>query len=724
MEKFGDPGADQDLDCDELLELNQFDGLPFSSRYYDLLRERKALPVWRAKCEFMDSVINNQLVIISGTTKTGQSTQIPQWCAEVCLSMQYQNGMVVCTQIHRQSAVELALRVADEMDVNIGHEVGYHIPLQTCCSTDTVLRYCTDEVLLREMMTDPLLEKYGIVVIDQAQERTVNTDLLLGLLKGVLQVRSELRLIILTTPCSLDKMLGHYGPVPLIQLEAPWPSEMVYGTGKGGVKDYLCSTLQLAMEIHETQDQGDIVAFLATEQEIECAYSILRREGASLLSSAGGLIAIVLCPEPSGNLPLHMAEEESRCRKIYLTCGPTEHLFWALHSIRFIIDAGVQKRYVYNPRIRANSIIIRPISKGQADCRKQLTGPAGKCFCLYPENTDLPAESVPHILESDITSTVLFLKRMEIAGLGHCDFIDRPAPEGLMQALEELDYLAALDNDGNLSEIGVIMSELPLEPQMAKCLLASCEFDCVSEVLTIAAMLTAPSCFLAPPVEFKQKALACHHSFHHADGDHFTLINVYNAYKHSQHSSRSSLAQWCADHYLSLAALQTADAIRAELAEILRRIELPVSSPAFGSKTNTLNIKQALLAGFFMQVARDIDGSGNYFILTHKHVAQIHPLSCYGTEPHKRNLPEWVVYHEHTLSENNCIRTVTQISAHEFICMAPQYFFYNLPPSESKEVLQHITEHSSAAPPKGKREPQIQNNTTHEEQPYERCVIQ
>ncbi|XP_076853972.1 putative pre-mRNA-splicing factor ATP-dependent RNA helicase DHX32 [Brachyhypopomus gauderio] len=293
-----------------------------------------------------------------------------------------------------------------------------------------------------------------------------------------------------------------------------------------------------------------------------------------------------------------------------------------------------------------------------------------------------------------------------------------------MQALEELDYLTALDNDGNLSEIAVIMSELPLEPQMAKSLLA--EFDCVSEVLTIAAMLTAPSCFLAPPVEFKQKALACHHSFHHADGDHFTLINVYNAYKHSQHSSRSSLAQWCADHYLSLAALQTADAVRAELTEILRRIELQVSSPAFGSKTNRLNTKQVLLAGFFMQVARDIDGSGNYFILTHKHVAQIHPLSCYGTEPQKWNLPEWVVYHEHTLSENNCIRTVTQISArvslfYEFICMAPQYFFYNLPPSESKEVLQHITEHSLAAPPKGKREPQIQNNTTHEEQPYERC---
>uniref|UniRef100_A0AAY5F514 Helicase-associated domain-containing protein n=1 Tax=Electrophorus electricus TaxID=8005 RepID=A0AAY5F514_ELEEL len=604
MEKLADMAANQDLDCDDLLELNQFDGLFFPSRYYDLLRGRKVLPVWEAKCEFMDSVINHQLVIIGGTVKTGQSTQ---WCAEFCLSMQYQNGMVVCTQIHQQSAVELALRVADEMDVNIGHEVGYRIPHQTCCSTDTVL-YCTDDVLIREIMSDPLLKQYGVVVIDQAQERTVSTDLLLGLLKGMLHMRPELRLVILTTPYSLDKMLCHYGPVPLIQLEAPWPSEVVYGTGKSGVKDYLCSTLQLAMEIHQTQTQGDIVAFLATEQEIECAHSILQRERAS-------------------NLPLPMEEEHSRCRKVFLTCGPTEHLFWALHSIHFIIDAGVQKRYI------SNSIIIRPISKSQAECRKQLIGQKGKCFCLYLEATSFPTESVPHILESDITSTVLFLKPMEIAGLGQCDFIDRPDPEGLMQALEELDYLAALDNHGNLSEIGVIMSELPLEPQMAKTMLASCEFDCVSEVQT-----------------------------------------------------------------LLLAALQTADAVRAELAEILKRLELPVSSPAFSSKINMLNIKRALLAGFFMQI-KDIDGEGNYFMLTHKHVAQIHPLSGYGSEPPKRILPE-------------------------FVPMAPQYFFYNFPPSESKEVLQHIIEHSSAAPCKGKREPQIQNNSTHEEQSYERCVIQ
>uniref|UniRef100_A0A673LNK2 Putative pre-mRNA-splicing factor ATP-dependent RNA helicase DHX32 n=1 Tax=Sinocyclocheilus rhinocerous TaxID=307959 RepID=A0A673LNK2_9TELE len=499
VEELSETSETQDIDTDDLLELNQFDGLPFSSRYYKLLSERKGLPVWGAKCEFMDSLMSSQV--------------IPQWCAEFCLSAQYQNGMVVCTQIHQQSTVELALRVADEMDVNIGNEVGYSIPLQTCCSPDTLLR----------CVYDPF--QCGVVVIDQAQERTVSTDLLLGLLKDVLLTRPELRLVILSTPHSAEKLLRRYGSVPQICLEGPRPCEVVYGSGRGGVKDYLCSALRLALEIHQNQKHGDIVTFLATEQEIECAHAILRREGANLALSHGELVPVSLCPAQGDRLSV--LSEGSKSRRVFLTCSPSEDLFWAIHSIRFVIDAGVQKRYLL----------------------------IALCLC-------------------------------------------------------------------NL----------------------------------------APSSFLTPPVELRQKALLCHKRFQHAEGDHFTLINIFNAYKYAKEGSYSNVEQWCEDHFLSLSALQTADAIRSELTEILKRLELPVSLPAFGSKSNSLNIKHALLAGFFMQVARDIDASGNYFMLTHKHVAQIHPLSGYGTEMHKKNLPEWVLYHEHTLSENNCIRTVSQIS--------------------------------------------------------------
>ncbi|XP_041865554.1 putative pre-mRNA-splicing factor ATP-dependent RNA helicase DHX32 isoform X2 [Melanotaenia boesemani] len=585
-----------DKEYDDILELNQFDGLPYSSRFYTLLKERKELPVWKSKSEFLDTLAKGQFVVVSGFAKTGRSSQIPQWCAEFCLSVQFQHGMVVCTQIHSQQAVDLALRVADEMDVNIGHEVGYSIPLETCCTNETVLRYCTDDMLLREMMSDPLLERYGVVVVDQAHQRTVATDVLLGLLKDIAVQRPELRVVLLSAVELGPKHLVHFtgSAVPVIHLETLGAEEVVYNTTGDS---YFCSALHLVLEIHHSKKQGDVIVFLVTTQEIDLAHDILCHEGHSLPPHLGELLPVAVHPGQHGNLPIMRQEAAVRTRRVFLTSSPNEDFFWDVSSISFVIDAGLEKRYVYNPRIRTNSVIIQPVSTSQTACRRHLAGPTGKCFCLYPKERQLPTEILPRIVESDFTSTVLFLKRMEIAGLGHCDFIDRPDPGGLMQALEELDYLAALDNDGNLSEMGIIMSEFPLEPQMAKTILASCEFDCVSEVVIIAAMLTAPSCFVVPPVELKPEATQCHMKFQHPEGDHFTLINIYKAFKQCQQNPCCNEEKWCQDFFLNHTALLMADALCVELVDTLKRIELPISVPAFGSQSNTVNIKRALLAG-------------------------------------------------------------------------------------------------------------------------------
>uniref|UniRef100_A0A673INH6 Putative pre-mRNA-splicing factor ATP-dependent RNA helicase DHX32 n=1 Tax=Sinocyclocheilus rhinocerous TaxID=307959 RepID=A0A673INH6_9TELE len=505
------------------LELNQFDGLPYSSRYYRLLQERKTLPVWKYRHEFMTLLENNQILLVSGTTKTGKSTQIPQWCAEFCLSAQYQHGAVVCSQIQRRQAVDLALRVADEMDVNIGHEIGYSIPLETCCSNDTILRFCTDDVLLREMMSDPMLEHYGVVVIDQAHERTVSTDVLLGLLREVLLQRPKLRVAVLSAPPASDTLLAHYGNVPCLHLDAPCAGEVIHSNSSSAESFY--SALRLALEVHRSREPGDVAVFLASEQ-------------------------------------------------------------------------------------------------------------------------------------------------------------------------------------------------------MAKALLASCEFDCASEMLTIAAMLTAPSCFIEPPVGMVTEVMRCHVKFQHPEGDHFTLINIYNTFKRSQKEPYFSQEQWCEEYFLCCDALQTSDAIRAQLTDILKRIELPISEPAFGTKTNALNIKRALLAGYFMQIARDVDGSGNYFMLLNKHVAQVHRLSGYGAKAHKLGLPEWVLFHEYNLSDNNCIRTVTQISPQAFLQMVPQYFFCNLPPSESTEILQHILDRDRTGNARTKPQPAAIETKTEEAESHDRCVVQ
>uniref|UniRef100_A0A669PSH7 Helicase-associated domain-containing protein n=1 Tax=Phasianus colchicus TaxID=9054 RepID=A0A669PSH7_PHACC len=374
-----------------------------------------------------------------------------------------------------------------------------------------------------------------------------------------------------------------------------------------------------------------------------------------------------------------------------------------------------------------------PISKAQAEMHKQMlsTSPSGKLFCLYPEEftykemkPDFPAK----MQESNLTSMVLFLKRMDIAGFRHCEFLSRPAPESLMQALEDLDYLAALDNDGNLSEFGIIMSEFPLDPQLSKSILASCEFECVDEMLTIAAMVTAPNCFLHAPSGTEEIALTCWRKFSHPAGDHFTLINVFNAFKQASTNSAGqycSNEKWCRNYFLSCSALRMAEIIRAELVEIMKRIELPISEPDFGSPGNILSIKKALLSGYFMQIARDVDGSGNYLMLTRRQVAQLHPFSSYCNT---RRSPEWVLFHEFSISEDNSIRVVSEISPHLFVELAPQYYFSNLPPSESKDILQEVIDHLS--PVSAIKEKQKTNSDNKENEKYpqtpteQRCIIQ
>ncbi|KAK7901195.1 hypothetical protein WMY93_017964 [Mugilogobius chulae] len=575
-----------DKEFDDILELNQFDGLPYSSRFYKLLEERKELPAWKVKNEFMDALAKEQFVWLSGSARTGRSSQIPQWCAEFCLSEQYTNGMVVCTQIHAQQAVDLALRVADEMDVNIGHEVGYSIPMETCYANDTVLRYCTDDVLLREMMSDPLLEHYAVVVVDQAHQRTVSTDVLLGLLKDICVQRPELRVVVLTASDPTDKQLAHFTSTAVthIRLQNQEVGEVVHSSAQEG---YFCSALRLILEIHRSEEDGDLLVFLVTTQ-ITLAHEILRHEADSLPSRLGQLLPIAVHPGTSGSLQDVPEKNSHRRRRVFITSSPNEDFFWAVNSIRFVIDAGLERRYVYNPRIRTNSILIQPISAGQASSRRQLAGP-----------TD---------------------------------------PSSLMQALEELDYLAALDNHGNLSEVGIIMSELPLEPQLAKTLLASCEFDCVSEVVIIAAMVT--------------------------EGDHFTLINIYKAFTQIQQDPYCSVEKWCQENYLDHNALLLVETLCSELIDTLKRIELPVSP--------------------------------------------------------KLGLPEWVLFHQHSFSEDNCLRTVTHIKPHQFVEMAPQYFFFNLPSSESKDVLQKILDRDMCPTEKTA----VTESHQQEEHTQDRCVIQ
>ncbi|XP_073867577.1 ATP-dependent RNA helicase DQX1 isoform X2 [Macaca fascicularis] len=633
------------------LAVNPFDGLPYSSRYYELLEQRHTLPIWAARFTFLEQLESNPtgVVLVSGEPGSGKSTQIPQWCAEFVLARGFQKGQVTVTQPYPLAARSLALRVADEMDLTLGHEVGYSIPQEDCTGPNTLLRFCWDRLLLQEVASTRGTGVWGVLILDEAQERSVASDSLQGLLQDARleNLPGDLRVVVVTDPALEPKLRAFWGNPPIVHIPreaGERPSPIYRDTIPPDRVEAAC---QAVLELCRKEAPGDVLVYLPSEEEISLCCESLSREVESLPLQR--LPPRVLPLHPDCGQAVQAVYEDMDARKVVVTHWLADFSF-SLPSIQHVIDSGLELRSVYNPRIRAEFQVLRPISKCQAEARRlRARGfPPGSCLCLYPKSfleLEAPPLPQPRVCEENLSSLVLLLKRRQIAEPGECHFLDQPAPEALMQALEDLDYLAALDDDGDLSDLGVILSEFPLAPELAKALLASCEFDCVDEMLTLAAMLTGG-----------------------AD------------------------EAWCQARGLNWAALCQAHKLRRELLELMQRIELPLSLPAFGSEQNRRDLQKALVSGYFLKVARDTDGTGNYLLLTHKHVAQLSSYCCYRSRRAPARPPPWVLYHNFTISKDNCLSIVSEIEPQMLVELAPPYFLSNLPPSESRDLLNQLRE--------------------------------
>ncbi|GJX64184.1 probable pre-mRNA-splicing factor ATP-dependent RNA helicase DEAH2 isoform X1 [Tanacetum coccineum] len=360
---------------------------------------------------------------------------------------------------------------------------------------------------------------------------------------------------------------------------------------------------------------------------------------------------------------------------------------------------GVVPDLFFNPRVHVESLLVSSISKASAHQRAGRAGitQPGKCFRLYTErsfNNDLQQQTYPEILRSNLANTVLTLKKLGIDDLVHFDFMDPPAPETLMRALEVLNYLGALDDEGNLTKLGEIMSEFPLDPQMGKMLVVSPEFNCSNEILSVAAMLSVPNCFVRPR-EAQKAADEAKGRFEHIKGDHLTLLNVYHAYKQNNEDP-----SWCYENFLNHRALKSADNVRQQLARIMARFNLKLVSTDFNSRDYYINIRKAMLAGYFMQVAH-LERTGHYLTVKDNQVVHMHPSNCLDHKPsncldHKSSncldpKPEWVIYNEYVLTSRNFIRTVTEVHGEWIVDIAPHYYdLVNFPQCEAKRVLEKL----------------------------------
>mmetsp|Transcript_35068 Transcript_35068/g.99430 ORF Transcript_35068/g.99430 Transcript_35068/m.99430 type:complete len:701 (+) Transcript_35068:157-2259(+) len=670
--------------------INPFTLRPYSQRYYDILATRKGLPVWQAKDDFVEMVNNHQTTILVGETGSGKTTQIAQFIAEAgYCNIKGQRRMVACTQPRRVAAMSVSRRVAEEMDVQLGDEVGYSIRFEDCCGPKTLVKFCTDGMLLREAMTDPLLERYSVIILDEAHERTLATDVLFGLIKEVLKSRSDLKLVVMSATLEAEKFQGYFLDAPLMKVPGRLhPVEIFYT--QEPERDYLEAAIRTVVQIHVCEEPGDVLLFLTGEEEIEDAVKKITRGVGEMDQSQVGPVKVLplysslppaqqqkifdKAPEAIGNGPPG--------RKIIVSTNIAETSL-TIDGIVYVIDPGFSKQKVYNPRIRVESLLVSPISRASAHQRAGRAGRTrpGKCFRLYTEksfNSDLIEQTYPEILRSNLGSVVLQLKKLGIDDLVHFDFMDPPAPETLMRALELLNYLGALDDEGSLTDIGAVMAEFPLDPQMAKMVVASPEFRCSNEIVSICAMLSSPNPFMRPREQQKAadeaKAL-----FAHIDGDHMTLLNVYHAFKQNGEDS-----SWCYDHFLNYRSLKSADSVRQQLVRVCQRLNVNMVSTDFKSKDYYLNIRKALVAGFFAQVAH-LERTGHYLTVKDHQMVHLHPSTVLESKP------EWVLYQEFVLTSRNYIRTCTDIRGDFLIDIAPHYYdLSNFPPGESRRALERL----------------------------------
>lgn len=439
--------------------------------------------------------------------------------------------------------------------------------------------------------------------------------------------------------------------------------------------DYVEAAIRTVLQIHATEPEGDILLFLTGEEEIEDTCRKINLEVDEMIREADagpmkvyplyGTLPPIQQQKIFEKAPAARTKDGAPGRKCIISTNIAETSL-TIDGIVYVVDPGFSKQKIYNPRIRVESLLVSPISKASAQQRAGRAGRTrpGKCFRLYTEGAfkkELIETTYPEILRSNLSSTVLDLKKLGIDDLVHFDLMDPPAPETLMRALEELNYLACLDDDGNLTALGKLASEFPLDPTLAVMLISSPEFYCSNEILSLTALLSVPQIFVRPTAARKRademKAL-----FAHPEGDHLTMLNVYHAFKTP--TAQENPKQWCYDHFLSLRSLQSADNVRLQLQRLCEVHEIELVSTKFEDKNYYTNIRRALVAGFFMQVAKK-ENNKTYVTVKDPQSVIIHPSSVLQTDS------EWLLYNEFVLTTKNYIRTVTTVKPEWLLVCLP-----------------------------------------------------
>uniref|UniRef100_A0A5F8GX07 RNA helicase n=1 Tax=Monodelphis domestica TaxID=13616 RepID=A0A5F8GX07_MONDO len=591
------------------------------------------LPIKQQRRKLIQAVKDNPFLIVTGRTGSGKTTQLPKYLYEAGFS---KHGTIGVTQPRKVAAISVAQRVAEEMNCSLGNLVGYQVRFDDCSSQDTAIKYMTDGCLLRHMMVDPDLTKFSVIILDEAHERTLTTDILFGLLKKLFQEKSptrkeHLKVVVMSATMELVGLSAFFGNCPVVDIPGKiFPVKEIFcdliGPKDKENSSYVNAVVKVTLEIHLNELAGDILVFL-TEQQ--------RR---------------IFLPPPPG------------IRKCVVSTNISATSL-TIDGIRYVVDGGFVKQLNHNPRLGLDMLEVVPISKSEA---MQRTGRAGRtssgtCFRIYNQdfwNQCMPDYMIPEIKRTSLTSVILTLKCLAIHDVIRFPYLERPDEKLILEALKHLYQCDAINRSGHVTKLGLSMAEFPLSPNLTRAILKAAFWGCEDLLLPIAAMLSVENVFIRPGEAEKQKEAELRHQelSSQAGGfnDFATLAVIFEQCK-----SSTSPPTWCQRYWIHWRCLQSAFRVEGQLREIIRKLKQQPDFPREnydGPKHEIL--RRCLCTGYFTNVARRSVGRTFCTMDGHGTPIHIHPSSALYNQESKL---EWIIFHDVLVTSKMYVKTVCPI---------------------------------------------------------------
>ena len=618
------------------------------------------LPITGRKDAIVDAIGKHQVVIISGDTGCGKSTQIPKMCLEAGRGIY---GKIACTQPRRIAATTIAGRIAEELGEEIGKSVGYKIRFKNRTSRDGYIKIMTDGMLLAETQQDPRLNEYDTIIVDEAHERSLNIDFILGILKTLLIKRKRLKLIITSATIDTEKFSKAFGGAPVIEVSGRlYPVVVEYlpvdpEREDRGETTYVDMAIRGVEKVRNRGQAGDILVFMPTEQDI--IETCERLEARNLKGTAV--------------LPLFARLTNARQRRIFapfkgqkiIVSTNVAETSLTIPGIKVVIDTGLARISRYLPRTRTTSLPVSPVSKSSADQRKGRCGRLQDGFCirLYSqEDYDTrPEFTDPEILRSNLAEVILRMISLRLGHIASFPFLDRPNPRNIKDGfdlLEELGAVVRKNGDVSLTNKGRIMAKMPIDPKISRMILKAREEGCVHDVAVIASALSIQDP-RERPLEKAVQADQKHTRFKDPNSDFITLLNIWNYYHRSWETLRTQnkMRKFCKEHFLSFVRMREWHHIHEQLSGILKEQGIKDQNQYADrpGEDRYACIHRSILSGYLSNIA--VKKDKNNYLSARGREAMVFPGSTLFNKG-----PEWIVAAEMVKTSRLFARTAAKIN--------------------------------------------------------------